>query len=281
MSTSNTLSAARNNSAMKISVTAGLLVCALLLSVRPLYASSHKLMSLCGVHYPSDTKIEWECLKLTWRDYPEKLFGKYWRDVLRFNRLDRRHFIAGLSIKAPKRPEDVKDFTPLPAMYQDAADDAKFILIDQSEMFLGAYEHGNLVFSLPVAVGIEGHRVPDGEFRIDAVDRRHRSNLYTIEEKGIPYPMYYGLRFFVDKSVEGWPSFWIHGRDMPGYPASHGCIGLYDEEMQKEVYKEPKKVLLEDAKKLYRWVVGSHADSGRFRNISYGPRVKIIGTPPI
>ena len=44
--------------------------------------------------------------------------------------------------------------------------------------------------------------------------------------------MHYGLRFFIDKSVDTWPSYWIHGRDLPGYPASHGCIGLYDEEMQ-------------------------------------------------
>ncbi len=30
------------------------------------------------------------------------------------------------------------------------------------------------------------------------------------------------------------PAFWIHGCDLPGYPASHGCVGLYDEEMQKK-----------------------------------------------
>jgi L,D-transpeptidase catalytic domain len=238
-------------------------------------------MSLCGIRYPSDSSIEWECRKLTRRDYPEKLFGKYWRDVLRFNRLDRRHFIDGLSIKAPVQPEEVDGFAPLPDIYPDAAGDAKFILVNQSEMFLGAYEYGDLVFAFPVAVGIGGHRVPNGEFRIDAVDRGHTSNLYTIEEKGMPYPMHYGLRFFLQKRPDGWTGYWIHGRDLPGYPASHGCIGLYDEEMQKEVYKEPKKVILDDAKKLYRWVIGSHADSGRFHTISYGPRVLIVGEPPI
>jgi len=266
---------------VRAAVSAGILLSVLLLAAPPLHASSHKLMSLCDVHYPSDSSVDWECRKLTWRDYPEKLFGKYWRDVLRFNRLDRRHFIGGLSIKAPKRLEDIEGFTPLPAIYPEAAGDEKFILVDQSEMFLGAYEHGDLVFSFPVAVGIEGHRVPDGEFRIDAVDRQHTSNLYTIEEKKIPYPMHYGLRFFLQKREDGWTGFWLHGRDLPGYPASHGCIGLYDEEMQKKVYKEPKQVILDDAKKLYRWVIGSHADSGRFHTISYGPRVLIVGTPPI
>lgn len=252
-----------------------------------------KIKSLCEIHYPSDSSIKWECLKLEWKDTPERLFGEHWQEVLRFNRLDRRHFIGGRSIKVPQNIEDLKDFTPLPLTYPDAATEEKFILVDQTEMFLGAYEYGKLVFSYPVAVGIEGHRVPNGEFRIDAADRKHQSNLYTVEEIGRPYPMHYGLRFYVDKSIETTPSYFIHGRDVPGYPASHGCIGLYDEEMQQEYYSaydrkvnkpyyhELKPPLLNAAKKLYQWVIGSRPDPGTFHKISDGPRVLIIGTPPL
>jgi hypothetical protein len=198
-----------------------------------------------------------------------------------------------MSIKVPQRLEDVAGFTPLPAFYPEAATDDKFILVDQSEMFLGAYEQGKLVFSFPAAIGIEGHRVPNGEFRVDAVDRRHTSNLYRVEEIGRRYPMHYGLRFFMDKSIPSTPSYYIHGRDMPGYPASHGCIGLYDEEMQIEYYSaydrkvygrtfhELKPPLLEGARRLYRWVVGDHNDPGGWHRIDYGPRVLIIGTPPL
>ena len=255
--------------------------------------ASDKLTSLCEVRFPSDARIEWKCLKLTSKDTPEKLFGAYWQDVLRFNRMDRRHFYDGISIKVPVKLEDIKGFTPLPAFYQDAAAEKKFILVDQSEMFLGAYEHGKLVLSFPAAMGIEEHRVPTGEFKIDAIDRRHTSNMYPVEEVGGPYPMHYGLRFFMDKSLPTTPSYYIHGRDMPGYPASHGCIGLYDEEMQIEYYSDyDRKVygkdyhelgqpLLEGAKKLYQWVVGNHGDNGRFHRINYGPRVRIIGTPPL
>ena len=255
--------------------------------------SAVKVKSLCELHYPSDDRIPWDCLKLKWTDTPSSLFGAAWEDVLRFNRLDRRHFIGGRSIKVPRNLADVKGFTPLPATYPNAAEKEKFIRIDQSEMFLGAYEHGNLVFSAPVAVGAEGHRAPNGTFRIDAVDRQHRSNLYTIEEIGRRYPMHYALRFYVDKQAEGWPSYYIHGRDLPGYPASHGCIGLYDEEMQvdyysaydrkvnKPYYHPITKPYLEDAKRLYQWVVDSHPDSGTFHRIDYGPPVEIIGEPPI
>lgn len=256
-----------------------LLAGSILLCAVPLAARPPKIMSLCDLHYPSDDRVEWECRKLKWSDTPQKLFGKYWQDVLRFNRMDRHHFIGGLSIKVPKRLDAIGGFTPLPARYPDAAQEAKFILVDQSEMFLGAYEYGKLVFSFPAAVGVEGHRVPNGEFRIDAVDRRHRSDVYPIEEIGLPYPMHYGLRFAVDRFY--WVSYWIHGRDVPGYPASHGCIGLYDEEMQKKYYHDPKKPVLAAAKKLYTWVIGRHPDSGRFHRITYGPRVLIIGTPPL
>ena len=255
--------------------------------------ASAKLKSLCEVNFPSDTQIEWNCVKLTWKDTPEKLFGAYWQDVLRFNRMDRRHFYGGISIKVPVRLEDIEGFTPLPTFYPEAAEEEKFILVDQSEMFLGAYEHGKLVLSFPAAVGIEGHRVPNGDFRVDAVDRRHASNMYTVEEIGRFYPMHYGLRFFMDKSLPTTPSYYIHGRDVPGYPASHGCIGLYDEEMQIEYYRdydrkvygkdyhELERPLLQGAKRLYQWVVGNHYDNGKFHKIGYGPRVLIIGEPPL
>ena len=65
------------------------------------------------------------------------------------------------------------------------------------------------------------------------------------------------LRFHVNR--EGL-SYWIHGRDMPGYPASHGCIGLYDELMQKEQYGVPKDPELFDAERLFVWVLGSEPD---------------------
>lgn len=146
-------------------------------------------------------------------------------------------------------------------------------------MFLGAYEYGNLVFSAPVAVGVEEHRLRNGTYRVDAFDRFHKSSLYPVEGTDRPYPMHYGLRFHIDKRQDGWTSYWIHGRDLPGYPASHGCIGLYDEEMQVQYYGEPAKPLLMDAKKLFQWAVGS-LDDGTMRNYR-GPVVVIMGEPQI
>jgi hypothetical protein len=252
-----------------------------------------KIKNLCEVRYPSDSLVKWSCRTLKWQDTPTALFGERWGDVLRFNRLDRRHFIGGVSIKVPKHLEQIERYTPMPLSYPDAARDPKFILINQFESFLGAYEYGKLVLSFPCAIGIENHRVPNGVFQIDAADRGHESNLYVVVELERPYPMHYGLRFFVDKNAEGWPSYWIHGRDVPGYPASHGCIGLYDEEMQvdyysdydrkvnKPYYHEITKPYLEGAQKLYDWVIDPRTDPGSFHEIKNGPRVLVIGEPPL
>ncbi|HJV34945.1 L,D-transpeptidase, partial [Geomonas sp.] len=166
--------------------------------------------------------------------------------------------------------------------YPEAEQEPRFILIDQNEMFLGAYEFGKLVLSTPVAVGIEGMRLKNGSYEIDAVDRRHESSLYKVEGTDRYYPMHYALRLFVEKHEEGWTTYWLHGRDIPGYPASHGCIGLYDEEMQKEYYHAPSHPILMDAKKLYLWVLGEEEDPQTLHHLSKSESVKVLimGEPP-
>jgi hypothetical protein len=254
-------------------------VCFLLFSAPDeLWSASFPPLSRCVIRYPSDAKVEWECQRLRARETLETLFGNRWVDVARFNRIDRRHAHPGISLKIPRRLEDVAGFTPMPEEYPLAASEAKFILIDLAEQFLGAYEYGRLSFSAPIATGEKGNETPIGEFAITAAHRHHLSSRYTIEKTNIPYPMNYALRFHVSK--EG-VAFWIHGRDIPGYPASHGCIGLYDELMQKTHYGYPREPILEDARTLYTWVLASRPEDEKYRILDNGPRMQIIGRAPL
>ncbi len=233
--------------------------------------------SLCKINYPSDAKVQWECRRLKKGETLESLFGDRWIDVVRFNRIDRRHVYPGVYLKIPMQLEDIRDFTPMPHDYPEAGGEAKFILVDLSEQFLGAYEYGRLVLSSPIAAGEKGHETPTGEFRITAFHRNHISSLYLIEDTDIPYPMDYALRFYISsKGI----SYWIHGRDIPGYPASHGCIGLYDEPMQKRYYRIPENPVLEDARTLYEWVLSPLPDDGEFHPLKNGPRMLIVGSAP-
>jgi len=233
--------------------------------------------SPCEIQYPSDATIEWTCRTLRSGDSLEKLFGEQWIDVARFNRIDRRHARVGLSIKVPRHVGDLASFTPIPSFYPAAEKDGQFILIDLSEQFLGTYEYGALRFAVPIASGNGHNETPIGEFHITAAHRSHQSCLYLVEGTDRPYPMNYALRFHVNR--EG-VSYWIHGRDMPGYPASHGCIGLYDEPMQKEQYGIPKDPELNDAKRLFVWVLGSEPEDDHVIPLPQGPRVHIIGQAP-
>lgn len=207
----------------------------------------------------------------------EKLFGEHWVEVARFNRIDRRHARAGISLKVPKRLEDLASFSPLPLLYPAAELEDRFILIDLSEQFLGAYEYGALRFAMPIASGNGGNETPLGEFRITAAHRVHQSCLYTVEGTNRPYPMNYALRFFVNRTGV---SYWIHGRDLPGYPASHGCIGLYDEPMQQAQYGFPKDPELNDAKRFFEWVLGVEVQDDAVIPLPQGPRLQIIGEAP-
>lgn len=239
--------------------------------------SPKKHRGSCEIHYPSDATVEWDCRIIPPGKSLEAMFGEDWVDVARFNRIDRRHARPRLSIKVPRQIEDLAQFTPLPLFYPPGELDEEFILIDLTEQFLGAYEFGALRFSTPIASGNGLNETPTGEFRLTAAHRQHQSSLYTIEGSDRPYPMNYALRFHVNR--EG-VSYWIHGRDMPGYPVSHGCIGLYDEPMQKEQFGAPKDPELNDAWKLFVWVLGGEPDDDRVIPLPYGPRVHIIGQAP-
>jgi hypothetical protein len=231
----------------------------------------------CDIAYPSDARIKWQCKTLPVGQSLESLVGDRWEDVARFNRIDRRHTRPGVAIKIPERIEDLEGFIPLPLFYPPAEWDDKFILIDLTEQFLVAYEYGALRFALPIVSGNERHETPTGEFHLTDAHRNHRSCLYKIEGTKRPYPMSYALKFYVDR--EG-VSYWIHGRDLPGYPASHGCIGLYDEPMQKKEYGWPKEPMLSDAQRLFDWVLGGEFDDDRVIPLLHGPKIHIIGHAP-
>lgn len=237
-----------------------------------------RIIPPCKVIHPSDDVIAWKCRRIKAGASPKSVFGERWLDVLRFNRIDRRHLQWGGYIKVPDNLDDIRDFTPLPRFLPEAEKERKFILIDISEQFIGAYEYGVLVFSFPAASGEKGFRTPTGRFRITAYSRNHQSSIYRIEKTRIPYPMHYGLRFHVSRKGT---AYWIHGRDIPGYPASHGCVGLYDEEMQKRYYRFPETPIMEDARTLYEWAIGDAPDDGNLHILKGGPKVLITGKPPV
>jgi lipoprotein-anchoring transpeptidase ErfK/SrfK len=235
---------------------------------------------LSRYEYASMEGIRWKSHFVRPQDSLERLFGKDWVAVARFNRIDRRHTYPGMTIKIPENMEDIRDYTPMAATFEKARKHPKYILLNITEQWLGAYEFGRLVFSMPAATGMEGHLTPTGLFRAEAYDRRHTSSLYKTHKGDAQYPMDYAIRFHVDKEQV---SYWIHARDLPGRPVSHGCVGVFDEAMQHRVYRVPDKPVLDDAKKLYAWTIGEALfaeDDGKQKLLPDGPPLEIVGELP-
>ena len=235
---------------------------------------------LSRVEYPSLKNIKWHAQFIEPHQSLESLFGADWVLVARFNRIDRRHVYPGMTIKVPDNIADIRTYTPLPHFYQPAARHEKYILVDVTEQWLGAYEYGKLVFSVPAATGKATTETPTGIFCISARDLHHTSSLYKTANDEEQYPMDNALRFHIGTDNV---SYWLHARDLPGRPASHGCIGLFDEEMQKRVFDSPQQPVLKDSQKLYNWAAGEEEyedDSGGAEELEDGPIVEVRGNLP-
>ena len=151
------------------------------------------------------------------------LFGDRDRVVARFNRLDPRFVYAGTRLRVPDLPIGT-DYVPLPASRPDLAAEPRAILIVLDRQFLGAYEHGILVASYPVSSGRDGHETPTGRFRVTRKDADHHSSVYPEPDGGWPMP--WALRFH--RSM-----YWIHGGELVGHPASHGCVRMFPEDAER------------------------------------------------
>ncbi len=236
---------------------------------------------LSRIDYPSLRQVDWEPHFIKPNESLETLFGKDWVTVARFNRIDRRHTYPGMTIKVPVNMAEARKYTPMPLEYAPAKRYSRYILISLTEQWIGAYENGKLKFSMPAATGKTGHETPTGLFRIDARHRTHTSSLYQTDDMSAQYPMDFAMRFHIGSDNV---SYWIHARDLPGKPASHGCVGLFDETMQNRMYGIPAKPVLFDSKKLYDWAVGESEygeDSGDLELLESGPMVEVAGANPV
>jgi hypothetical protein len=235
---------------------------------------------LARLEYPSLKGIAWEGRFIKPNDNLESLFGADWPLVARFNRIDRRHVYPGMTIKVPKDMAAVRNYTPLPKEYATAKRYEKYILVSLTEQWLAAYEYGKMKFSMPAATGRPGFETPTGVYQIDARHRHHTSSLYRTDDQQSQYPMDNAMRFYIAPDNV---AYWLHARDLPGRPASHGCIGLFDEAMQQRMFSVPANPKLLDSQRLYNWAVGEddyEDDTGELELLEDGPIVEVIGQNP-
>lgn len=111
--------------------------------------------------------------------------------------------------------------------------------IDLEEQTAYLIQDRHVILATPIASGRAGHLTPIGSFKVIEKERAHHSSMYGKIVDGwgntlivdadadmavppggrfIPAPMYYFVRF---SGANG-----MHAGYLPGYPASHGCVRL-------------------------------------------------------
>lgn len=90
------------------------------------------------------------------------------------------------------------------------------VLVSVPEQIMHVYRNGILIGRSTVSTGSKGHSTPGGVFTILEKKKSHHSKKYN----NAPMPNMQRLT---------WTGIAMHSGNLPGYPASHGCIRLpYD-----------------------------------------------------
>ncbi|OQW54051.1 MAG: hypothetical protein A4S14_01000 [Proteobacteria bacterium SG_bin9] len=87
------------------------------------------------------------------------------------------------------------------------------IMVSLEKQRLKIYDERGLFAESPISSGTKSHPTPMGVFSILEKSKWHRSNLYS----SAPMP-------FMQRIT--WSGVALHAGELPGYPASHGCIRL-------------------------------------------------------
>jgi hypothetical protein len=90
---------------------------------------------------------------------------------------------------------------------------AVVVIVSIPEQRVHVYRGGAEIGVSPCSTGKPGHRTPTGVFTILEKQRKHVSSIY----KGAQMPNMERLT---------WTGIALHAGNLPGYPASHGCIRL-------------------------------------------------------
>ena len=120
---------------------------------------------------------------------------------------------------------------------------ATSIEIDLQEQTVYLIQNGRAILATPISSGRDGHLTDTGSFRVLEKERNHFSTLYgkIVDARGntinadadadmpvprgckfVPAPMRYFVRF---NNATG-----MHAGYLPGYPASHGCVRLPEQD---------------------------------------------------
>lgn len=138
--------------------------------------------------------------------------------ALKVNRRDSTHVRNGDSLMVPDSSAQLLDLSPFPRAIPSADDLAKLLLVSRRVQAFAAYESGKLVRWGPTSTGRESLQTPEGLYHTNWKDAERTS---TFNEEWL-------LKWYVN--LDNFLGISFHLFELPGYPASHSCVRLLEDD---------------------------------------------------
>jgi hypothetical protein len=184
------------------------------------------------------------------RDVRERFTAEQLVLLQKLNRADLRHLNRLPALVVPDLwVDDELAYSPMPHRYPPGARHRRVMVVYQPAQVFGAYEYGALVRWGPVSTGRRTDPTPPGLFHLNWREQRHTSSINPdwIMDWAFNFENRVGLAF--------------HKQELPGRPASHGCVRLLER----------------DARWLFDWAHTWTLDAGGTRVLNLGTPVVILG----
>jgi lipoprotein-anchoring transpeptidase ErfK/SrfK len=135
-----------------------------------------------------------------------------------------------------KNPERVGPVAITPTGLPVTPGEPQLAVVTLGTQSLKFYSGGRLIETAPISSGAKDHRTPTGVFTVIERHRDHESNIY----ESAPMPFMHRLT---------WSGIALHQGVLPGNPASHGCIRLPKQFVERlwEVSKIGMRVIVSPA----------------------------------
>jgi len=170
--------------------------------------------------------------------------------VLKINRLDLEHVRQGDSLMVPDTPGDVLALSAFPQRVStELSAAARLLVVSRRVQAFAAYENGALVRWGPTSTGRKETPTPAGLYHTNWRSRLRQSS------DNAQWMLPWLWNFENQRGVS------FHQFDLPGFPASHACVRLLEE----------------DARWIYDWAEPWILSDDRRSIIAYGTPVVVFG----
>ena len=149
-------------------------------------------------------------------------FGQNGTDIiLALNRIDKKNFKRRDTLVVPDTiVADHRYYSPFSLKVEDAFEIPKLIIVSQRIQAFAAYQLGNLILWGPTSTGKEETPTPNGLFHTN----------WKAEETTSTFDDEWILKWSFN--LDNFEGISLHQYEMPGYPASHSCVRLYEKDAE-------------------------------------------------